>query len=856
MTRSFFSFLRRYIQKLLIAFFLLISLQSFSQDYPGYDELTVEMNIPQYGVVEIPVAIKGETAYISISDLFDIFQLKNDIDIAEGTAQGYIISPNANYVVDTRNFEITYQGEKTVISEDDFIRTPTSLYLKSDLFEQIFGLNTDFNFRQLAIDFNTDIELPVIKEIKLARARDNAGKYQNNIETDTIVEKNYPLLKGGLIDWGVIGTQQTNGFNDNRLVLGFGGMVAGGETTVRLNYSDRIPFQSRNQFYQWRYVNNNSPVFKQITAGKIFTGATSSLFAPVVGVQFSNSPLTNRRSFGTYVLSDYTEPLWTVELYVNNVLIDYAKADASGFYTFDVPLMYGNTNVDLRFYGPYGEEITESRNINIPYNFVPKNELEYTLSAGVVEDEQNRQFSRFNLNYGLSNSITIGGGVEYLSEVESGEYMPFFNTSIRLLNNLLFTGDYTFGVKGEGLLTYRTPSNLQFNLSYAKYHEEQTAINYNYLEERKFSVSAPLRNRKFNLFTRFSINQIILPSTTFTTSQLLMSGNFFGVSTNLSAYALHNDRQDNPTIYASLGQTYRLPYNIYFSPQIQYDISDESLRNINLEFQKVVFDKGFLNFSFENNFLRDAFVFEVGMRYSFDFAQTGITSRIGNRNSSFIETARGSIRLDDNNGDVMFSNRSALTRGGISLMAFLDFDNNGKKSELEPLVPGLSLESNPGIVTYNDDKTILRISDLQPYVIMKIQVDETSLDNIAWKIEDPVIEVESVANYYKPIHVPVKVLGEVSGFVNLKDKESIRGIGRILVNIKDNQGNVIKSLLTEGDGYFYHLGLSPGIYTAEIDSAQLQNLNFSSSEAIEFEIEISEYGDIVDNIEFTLEKNQ
>ena len=856
MIKQYFSYFKSFPKFLFLTLVFFISANSFAQEYPGYDELIVEMNVPQIGTKEVPIAIKEETAYISITDLFDIFQLKSDLDLSNTKVSGFIISPEASYLIDIKNLKVSYRDQEFSINEDDFIITRSTLYLKSSIFSEVFGLNTNFNFRRLAIDFDTEIELPIIREKKLERIRDNVNKVRGKIEADTIIEKNYPFLKGGMLDWGITGTQQTNGFNDNRLVLGFGGMLAGGETTVRLNYSDRIPFQSRNQFYQWRYINNESTVFKQVTAGKIFSRATSSLFAPVVGVQLSNSPLRNRRSFGTYVLNDFTEPLWTVELYVNNVLVDYTKADASGFYTFDVPLMYGNTNVDLRFYGPYGEEITENQNISIPYNFVPKNELEYTWSAGIVEDDLNRKFSRFNLNYGLSNSLTIGTGVEYLSDVSSGEYMPFMNTSIRLLSNLLFTGDYTFGVKGEGLLTYRTPSSFQFNLTYAKYHEDQTAINLNYLEERKFSVSAPIKSKMFNAFTRFSINQIILPTTKFTTGQLLMSGNLFGISTNFSAYALYNDRLDDPTIYSTLSQTYRLPYEVLFSPQIQYDINNQSIRNINLEFQKVVFDKGFMNISFENNFLRNTFIFEVGMRYAFDFAQAGVTSRIGNRNSSFIESARGSIRLDDNTGNLMYSNRTALTRGGFSLTPFLDFDNDGKKSKLEPNVPGLKLISNPGLVSYNQDKTVLRISDIQPYVKMKIEIDETSLDNIAWEIEDPVLEVESVANYFKPIHIPVKVLGEVSGFVNFIDGGNLNGIGRILVNIKNESGEIVKSLLTEGDGYFYHLGLAPGKYIAEIDEEQLDDLNFTSSEKVEFEIEVSEFGDIVDTIEFTLEKVQ
>jgi hypothetical protein len=67
------------------------------------------------------------------------------------------------------------------------------------------------------------------------------------------------------------------------------------------------------------------------------------------------------KSTGEYPISDYTEPGWTVELYVNNVIVDYQTADASGFYSFDVPLVYGTSEVMLKFYGPYGEERVEEQ---------------------------------------------------------------------------------------------------------------------------------------------------------------------------------------------------------------------------------------------------------------------------------------------------------------------------------------------------------------------------------------------------------------------------------------------------------------------------------------------------------------
>lgn len=825
---------------------------SAQTNLPGYDELNVELTVPKKGIVEIPVAIRGNDAFIPVQELFDILQLKN-VEINSGII-GFIIHPDSTYHINYQEREINYRNKTYKLTESDYIESSVGNYLKSDYFGQVFGLNTSLSFRSLSVNLETDKELPFIKELKRREMRENLNRVKGVVVPDTIMPRSYPFFKPGMLDWGVVATQQSEIKDDNRLMLGLGTMFLGGETNLMLNYSTRVPFHSRNQFYQWRHINNESRLFKQVTAGRIFTRATSSLFAPVTGVQVSNSPMQTRRSFGTYTLSDYTDPRWTVELYVNNVLVDFTQADASGFYTFEVPLMYGNTNVNLRFYGPYGEERVEERLINIPYNFVPKNELEYTLSAGVVENEDWNRFSRFNMNYGLSNAVTVGGGVEYLSEVSSGEFMPFVNSSVRLASNLLFSGEYMYGVKGDALLSYRSPRSLQLDINYVKYHEDQTAINYNYLKERKISLSTPIRTSYFTMFGRLSLNQIIMPTTEFTTAQLLLSGAVMGISTNLTTYGIYNDRVKEPTIYSALSQTYRLPHRFLFSPQVQYDFSRNRFNNLVLELERPVFNQGFLNLAYENNFLRNAHIFEIGFRYTFDFAQTAFTSRLGNRNSSFVESARGSLLFDDNTGVVMASSRSSMSRAALTIIPFLDYNQNGIKDPMEPGVPGLELKNRSGRVSYNQENTVLWITELQPYVDILLELDPTSLDNIAWKIPDPMIAVHTLPNHFQEIHVPVQVMGEVAGMVYLKDEKGVRGQGRITVRVLDEKGNEVAKFLTEGDGYFTYLGLAPGKYTATIDAEQLENLNYTATpENISFDIEVSEFGDIVDTLEFIIE---
>ena len=88
-----------------------------------------------------------------------------------------------------------------------------------------------------------------------------------------------------------------------------------------------------------------------------------------------------------------------------------------------------------------------------------------------MEDSEFSKFTRASLNYGVSRRITLGTGIEYLSSLSRNPFMPFFNGSFRLTNNLLLTGDYVYGVKTGGALTYRLPSSIQFDLKYIYYEE-------------------------------------------------------------------------------------------------------------------------------------------------------------------------------------------------------------------------------------------------------------------------------------------------------------------------------------------------------------------------------------------------
>ena len=429
------------------------------------------------GGVEIDAVIRDNILYLPITDLFNFLKIRNIPSAGLETIKGFFINPEAEYEISRDENRIKYQDKTYELNKGDLIRTETNLYLLSDYFRKIFGLNCIFNFRNLSVTLTSDLELPYIREMKQDEMRRNLSRLKGEIKADTNIGRTYPLFKLGMADWSAIATEEINGTSETRLNLSLGSMIAGGEMTSSLYYNSNSSYTEKQQHYLWRFVNNDFKPLRQVIAGKIATKAVSTIYSPVIGVQLTNTPTTYRRSFGTYRLSDRTDPGWVVELYVNNVLVDYTTSDASGFYAFDIPLVYGNSIVNLKFYSPWGEERTREQNITIPFNFLPHKVFEYSVGAGIVEDTLASRFSRGSFNYGLTKNLTIGGGAEYLSSVSSGEFMPFVNASLRLTNNLLLSGDYMHGVRAKGTLTYRMPSNMHVSYTHllAHAHPEQLA---------------------------------------------------------------------------------------------------------------------------------------------------------------------------------------------------------------------------------------------------------------------------------------------------------------------------------------------------------------------------------------------
>ncbi|MFV8349584.1 hypothetical protein [Flavobacterium sp. GT2N3] len=853
---SFFGLFTHKSGTLLCLFIILLASlhSSVSAQELDCDEVLVSLQVKYIGSTELPTIICGEEAYLSVPDVFDFLKIKNTTNATYSTIEGFFINQKNNFKINEIINQITYKEQVIRLKPGDLIRTPTNLFLKASYFMQIFGLENNFSFRSLSVEMVSKLELPAIREARLLAMRDNINKMKMEFKADTTIVLDKPILHFGTANWAVNTIQQSEGSHSERLLLNLGGIVAGGELTTSLNYTSDQPIVAKNQFYRWRYVNNENKYIKQFTLGKFSASSKATILFPIIGAQITNASTQIRKSFGTYILSDHTQANWTVELYINNVLIDYLQADANGFFSFNVPLMYGRTEVALRYYGPWGEEQFFSNQFLVPALFLPKKEVEYTISSGIIEDSKGSIFTSAKVNYGLSNHVTLGGGLEYISSLESNKSIPFLNSSFRLSSQLFLTASYYSKVLYDLNLNYTTPKNLRFDFDYSKYDKNQQAVRFNYSEMRKASISMPHHSSFFSGTSRFTIQQNLFSTTKFTTSEFLLSGNSFGFNFNFTTNAFFTKNQ-KPLVYSNISTSFQLPKRFVLVPQLRYGYDANAMTTLQTQLRKPIFKKGYIQASLDYNFKNQNSSVQISFTHNFNHINTGFSSIFYKNSASFSQSASASLIFEPQADFVRFNNRISVGRASVKFVPFLDINGNGKKEAKESLVKGVQIIVMGGDrQLVNPDGTTI-ITGLEPYIKNYVELNTDKVNSIAWRINNKTLNCTLNPNQLKIIEIPVVVVGEVSGMVYRKENNQLLGTGGLKVAIYDLHGTLIASILSEPDGYFSYLGLKSGRYSAKIDSLQLQKLQMKAEPAnVFFEINNGVDGAIVDNIEFMLDK--
>jgi hypothetical protein len=791
----------------------------------------------------------SEELYYNIEGLFKTLEIKCNLDL--NSLVGFIGNEKNLYEINFETKIITI-GDKVINIKNGLIERFGEKYIKADLISQAFGLNFVFNPRSLSVKLTANFELLFLKQIRLEKTRNNISKLQGKtITIDTILPRNYHLFKFGTVDWSLNSSQsiakEGENNNINTTNLSIGSELLFGEANFSLNYSDQSKFDINQIQYNWRWINNDNKLIKQARFGRIGAQNIPQVNSPIIGATINNNSNTVRKASGFYIITDITEPNWKVELYINDVLVDFTEADASGLYVFKVPNVFGYNTLKLKFYGPLGEERTEERTKNTPYRFTPIKTLAYSLTAGILQNTKNTYYSRLILDYGITNFLTITAGLEYLSTKPNNIFVPFAKISFQPTSKLILNLDYLNQENFKGLLNYYITSSTFLEIDYSK----RKIAELNKLERIKIQLSTPFKTKIISGLTRLVLQQYRYEKFNYNQINFTFSGFYKQLKFNSSSFA-NWATANTPQINSALALSYKLKNGMALVSSANYNVTAKKISNVRAQLQMKVLEMN-LSASYMRSFLSQSDFLTLSLTYNLPFARLGFSGNYNDQNFNFNENAQGSLVFGGDNTFVQTRNNSAMGKGGILLHPFLDVNQNGTFDKGEKKVLLSSVNVPGATVAISKKDSIVRILDLNAFINYTIEFSDTSLDYISWRFKKKTYQVMVDPNQYKHVFVPIIAVGEISGTVFLKKGKNIEGQGRVNLQIFDEKENKVAETLSEFDGYYSYLGLKTGKYTIRVDPKQLKALNYLSVPLVhEIVIKASEYGNILDNLDFNL----
>ena len=104
------------------------------------------------------------------------------------------------------------------------------------------------------------------------------------------------------------------------------------------------------------------------------------------------------------------------------------------------------------------------------------------------------------------------------------------------------------------------------------------------------------------------------------------------------------------------------------------------------------------------------------------------------------------------------------------------------------------------------------------------------------------------------VEFPVTPTGEVDGTVFLKRGEKVREVSNGQLQLIDKDGNIVKEVKSEFDGFYLFDFIPPGRYRIRVAPEQVQRLNLVS--VPEQDVEIKWEGTILNGIDYHLERKK
>lgn len=791
------------------------------------------------------------------------------VDPENGRASGWYISENRLFSLDLLRREVVVDGRPQRFDRNLVELHEDDIYVDTRLLAKWFPVDITFDLSNLLVKLESREPLPM--ELRLereGRRRVAAGRRGPGVV--------YPGVEAPYqwAGWPAVNLSAEAGYRKDSLGEGaFTGrynLLAGGDllkheaTLFVAGNNDQGVDQAR---FEMGRKDPDGELLGPVGATEYAFGDIAMTPVDLIarsrfgrGAQISSFPLDRVGQFDrTTVIGDL--PLgWEVELYRNDVLLDFQTARDDGRYEFtDVPLLVGLNILTLEFFGPQGQRRTEIRRILVGQGQVEPGKAHFRLAANQQDENllpvdgsdtlsvtdaalQGEARALAEAEYGISRNVSVAGSVATIP-LASGR-RTYGSLGLRtgfgpVYSRLDVIRDSEGGMAGKFGAQISMPLNLSFLADHSEFRDylSETIVDDGDLPVRSSNLrldGVVSSGQQFRLPFTFGATREQSESgatDTILTNRLSTVVKRVSFSNNLEWRKLDTATLDSTTLRGTFlagGRVYRTSLR----GELRYDVQPESRLTTATLTSETRFRNGInARLGVQRTFVAPTLTtVSAGLSRTFDFASVGITGSWSNDGAwNGLLSYTTSFGRDPQTGEWHVSAKPAADYGSASVRAFLDNDLDGVFGPDDTPLQGVVFDSGIRRVDAPTDRDgVAYLSALPAYRDMNLTISPQSLEDPYWVSDPEGYRIRPRPGYTTIVDFPVVVTGEVDGTVYLQRDGAMTEVADVALQLVGDDGSVVGETTSVFDGFFLFEFVRPGRYRLRVDPEQLARLDLAA----------------------------
>jgi len=795
----------------------------------------------------------AETLYLPLQEMSRTLDFSIDAQAGSGKASGWFISESRRFELDLETGTAVSDGKRFSFPQRAVIAGDHDLYVDAAELEKWFPLDLNYDFSTQSVQVSPGERLPFQARIEREQAweRMKGPVYSDNTRFPRQASE-YDWLSVPVADIGVNasysdGGDSNDGFESRYYFLSKGDL---GKMTSEVYLAGDDQDGLETSRVTLGRDDPDAGLLGPLKATSVKVGDIRTAEFPIIGggetergAGITNERLNQPREYDTTFFEGNLPPGWDIELYRNGVLINTRTVGAEGRYTFnDVPVYYGKNDFKLVFFGPQGQERTETRRIDVGNDMLPKGKGEYDISLtqkdAVIHDPEetsplpDEETARFNARYtyGLTGNLSVNTGIS--SQDVNKTRHNYLNLGAKgNLEGVYLSTDYVRDTQGGDaveLFAQTGVGDLDLNVRQQFFND--------FTDDSGSDVSDPVESQtSISTFGTIRGGRI-LPDIPFTLNyrhiqredsdySVLGSRMSAGIKqVSLNNYLQWSDdsqsSQDASVIEGTL-QAFTQLKDLRLRGAMEYEFDpDTEVKTAELSGLYNVTDELTSELILKNDFADDRF--EGGLKFNWNNGKYILSPQMtydSEGRFSALLSFSTSLGAPPRSNKIIASSTRMADLGMASVRVFNDKNNNQVFDGGDEPLKGVTVkadQANREAKTGEDGVALVTM--LRKNKPTDITLDRDSLEDPFWEPSTPERSVVPRPGHTARMEIPVSTTSEIDGTVLTHAPDGTeRPLPNVPVQLVDSRGQVVREVRSEYDGFYYFQKVFPGEYTVRID---------------------------------------